>query len=109
MNSPFICDMTAMTKAQRTRHHALGKQLRISVIEFVELPNGYAARFPLQAELVLLVAEFITLERLCCPFFTFGLEVEKEGGPLWLKMTGDQGIKPFIRAEFGIELERPDA
>jgi len=103
MESPFICDIAAMTAEQRTRHHVLGKKLRLAVIEFKELPNGYAARFPLQAETVLLVAEFITLEHLCCPFFTLGLEVEKEGGPLWLKVTGSEGIKPFIRAEFGIQ------
>lgn len=109
MNSPFICDMTAMTAEQRIRYHALRKQLRLAVTEFRELPNGYAARFPLQAEMELLVAEFITLERLCCPFFTLGLEVEKENGPIWLKMTGRRGIKPFIRAEFGIQDEQRDA
>ena len=109
MESPFICDLAAMTAEQRTRYHALGRQLRPGVLEFKELPNGYAARFPLQAEMLLLVAEFITLERLCCPFFTLGLEVEKERWPLWLKITGRRGIKPFIRAEFGIQEERRDA
>ncbi|MFQ5575257.1 MAG: hypothetical protein ACE5E0_06520 [Terriglobia bacterium] len=103
MESPFICDMTAMTEEQRARHHALAKQLRPAVIEFKELPDGYAARFPLEPEMVLLVAEFITLERLCCACFTLGLEVEKERGPLWLKVTSREGIKPFIRAEFGIQ------
>jgi len=109
MESPFICDMAAMTAEQRTRHHALAKQLRPAVIEFKELPDGYAAQFPLEAEMVLLVAEFITFERLCCPCFTLGLEVEKESGPLWLKVTGREGVKPFIRAEFGIQQERRDA
>ncbi len=103
MGLPFICDMAAMTAEQRTRHHALAKQLRSAVIEFKELPEGYAARFPIEPEMVLLLAEFMILERLCCPCFTLGLEVEKERGPVWLKVTGREGIKPFIRAEFGIQ------
>ena len=102
MESPFICDMTAMTAEQRARHHALAEELRPAGVEVKELPDGYAVRFPLEPEMVMLLAEFITLEHLCCPCFTLGLEVEKEHGPLWLKVTGREGIKPFIRAEFGI-------
>jgi len=49
-----------------------------------------------------MAAEFITLERLCCPFLTLALEVERERGPLWLKLTGREGVKPFLRAELGL-------
>lgn len=38
--------------------------------------------------------------RLCCPFFDFVVELERNGGPLWLKLIGRDGIKPFIQAEF---------
>jgi len=40
-------------------------------------------------------------ERLCCPFFGFGLRIKPEGGAVWLSLTGRDGIKPFIRAEIG--------
>ena len=102
MESPFVCDMTAMSAEQRARHHAVAERLRRVSIDFKELPDGYAARFLVDSATVLLIAEFITLERLCCPCLTLGLEVEREGGPLWLKVTGSEGIKPFIRAELGI-------
>jgi len=46
-------------------------------------------------------AEFISLERLCCPFLRFSLEVEPEGGPIWLRLTGREGVKAFIREEVG--------
>jgi hypothetical protein len=46
-------------------------------------------------------AEFIANERLCCPFFGFAVEVGPEGGALWLRLTGREGIKPFIQAELG--------
>lgn len=92
-----------MNAGQRARHRALAEQLRPAVTEFEELPDGYAARFLPEPATVLLLAEFITLERLCCPCFTLALEAEREHGPLWMKITGREGAKPFIRAEFAIE------
>jgi hypothetical protein len=29
------------------------------------------------------------------------VELERNNGPLWLRLRGNDGIKPFIRAEFG--------
>ena len=49
------------------------------------------------------VAEFIELERRCCPFFRFELEVQDEGGAAWLRLTGRMGVKQFIAAELGLE------
>jgi len=40
---------------------------------------------------------------LCCPFFDIDLRVEKEGGPLWLRLTGREGVKQFIKADFSAE------
>ncbi len=102
MESPFFCDMTAMTGDQRTRHSVLAKELQCAVKQIQELPNGYVVQFPMEPSMVLLLAEFITLERLCCPFFTLALEAQRDHGPLWLRITGREGVKPFIRAEFGI-------
>jgi len=45
--------------------------------------------------------EFVANERLCCPFFGLAVEIEPEGGPLWLRLTGRDGVKPFIKAEIG--------
>jgi hypothetical protein len=94
--------MLALDAQQRERHRALAQRLRPAILEFEELLDGYAARFSPDSAMVLLLAEFVTLERLCCPFFTLAVETERDGGPLRLKVTGPAGIKPFIRAEFGI-------
>lgn len=37
-------------------------------------------------------------ERLCCPFFRFGLEIEPNSGPLWLRLTGSEGVKEILRS-----------
>src|SRR5690242_2729433 len=42
-------------------------------------------------------------ERLRCPFFAFQLEVGSDHQPLWLRITGREGVKPFMQSEFGIK------
>jgi len=44
------------------------------------------------------IAKFIENERLCCPFFNFGLEVQPNSGPLWLRLTGNDGVKEMLQA-----------
>jgi hypothetical protein len=103
MESPFLCDMTALTSDQRARHRDLAEKLRRALGEVEELPDGYAFRFAMEPSMLLQLAEFITLERLCCPCFTLILEAQRDHGPLSLKVTGREGVKAFIRAEFGID------
>src|SRR6266404_5791229 len=39
----------------------------------------------------------------CCPFFDFHIDLEGEGKLVCLRLTGEEGIKAFIRAEFKVE------
>ena len=102
MHSQFVCDMSAMDVDQRARHSTLAMRLRPAVETFDELADGYAARFAYAPDTVLALAEFVTLERRCCPFLTLAVRLEREDGPLWLDISGPTGAKPFIRAEFRI-------
>jgi hypothetical protein len=99
--SPFACRMDAIEADRRPQHIATSRHLFSAVSEIKELTNGYAFRLPDEAEVLIKVAEFISLEKLCCPFFDFTLEVEREGGRVWLQLTGREGVKPFIQAEIG--------
>jgi len=102
--SPFACDMTAIAADQREAHLATINKLFRAVESIRELPNGYSVRLPSESDVLLTAAEFIALERLCCPFFDFSLEIEREGGAVWLSLTGREGVKPFIMAEIGQHL-----
>ena len=99
--SHFACDMTAIEAAQRPGHVANIDKLFRAVEEIREIGNGYKFRLPNHSETLNTAAEFISLERLCCPFFGFDLEIEREGGAIWLSLTGREGVKPFILAEIG--------
>ena len=101
--SPIACDFTALSAEQRAHRHALAQRMHAATQEICELPDGYAFRFPAEPTLCLMVAEFMTLERLCCPFFTFALELQHQGGPMWLRLTGRDGVKQFLQAELGIK------
>ena len=103
--SPIACDMTAIAPEQRGQHMATIKRLFGLVEKAHELSDGYSFKLPNDSEVVLMAAEFISLERLCCPFFDFAIDIEREGGPFWLSLTGRQGVKPFIMAEVGDHLK----
>jgi len=102
--SPFACDMTAIAVDQRDAHLATINRLFRAVESVRELPNGYSVHLPNESDVLLTAAKFIALERLCCPFFDFSLEIEREGGAVWLNLTGRKGVKPFIMAEIGHHL-----
>ncbi len=106
IESPFACDMTVIAPHQRDQHIAAIKTLFATVTSVQELPNGYKFELPNHTEILGLAAEFICLERLCCPFFGFTLEVEPEGGKLLLSLTGREGVKPFIMEEIGEHLRK---
>lgn len=56
-------------------------------------------RLPQDSDVLLKLAEFIADERLCRPFLSFDLRVEAEGGPVWLRLIGPEGVKEFLRME----------
>jgi len=101
--SGFYCNLKALNPAERERLHQLTEKIKMARTETKELPDGYA--FRLQTEQVSIgeLAEFVSSERKCCPFFDFEIELQRDGGPLWLKLRGKEGVKEFMRHEFGMQ------
>ena len=90
--SPFACNMDSIHQSKRDVHLATTTQVFQTVKDIRELPDGYAFTLPPDEHLLLKAAEFISLERLCCPFFGFSLEIEPEGGAVHLQLTGREGL-----------------
>lgn len=63
------------------------------------MATGYEFQFDFSSSLFSSIAELAALEHLCCPFFEIQLRLEKNHGPLWLRITGDPGVKQFLQAE----------
>jgi hypothetical protein len=100
--SKFYCNIKALTPEERARHKQLGEKLNAHRKEIVETEKGYEFQFsPADVSLAEL-AEWVGAESKCCPFFDFHIDVEREGKLLCLRLTGEEGIKAFIRAEVGV-------
>jgi hypothetical protein len=98
--SPLACDRMALSDAERKRHFdELGPMLRKLKRSVRELPNGYEFEFPGDRATVQLVEEWVGQERACCPFFDIDVRLEREGGSVWMSLTGREGVKQFIEAD----------
>src|SRR5690242_17267099 len=100
--SPFACNISALTPAERVRHFGeLGPALRAVKNGQRELADGYEFRFPSDRKTSAMLLEWADQERLCCPFFDVSVRFEPEGGAMWLRLTGRKGTKEFIADDFG--------
>jgi hypothetical protein len=99
--SPFACDRAALTPQARKRHFdELSPALRARKLSIRDLRDGFEFQFPNDTTTFQLVSEWVAGERLCCPFFDIDMHVEREHGNLWLRLTGREGVKQFIRSDF---------
>jgi hypothetical protein len=103
VQSKFYCNIKALTPEERARHKQLSEKLMAEQKEIVETQRGYEFQFsPADISLAEL-AKWVAAESKCCPFFDFHIDLEREGKLACLRLTGEEGIKAFIRAEFKIE------
>jgi hypothetical protein len=104
VQSKFYCNTKALTPDERARHKQLSEKLVARRKEIFETAKGYEFQFsPAEISLAEL-AEWVRAESKCCPFFDFHIDVEREGKLLCLRLTGEEGIKAFIRAEFKVDV-----
>lgn len=96
----FACNPAALDKEQRARYAVLTKQLFAARRDVRELPDGYAVGFSANPQTIKDAAEFITYERLCCPFLNFEMVIN--GGDLSLRLKGSEGVTDFLRAELDL-------
>jgi len=98
--SKFYCNIKALDPAERARHKQLTDKLMALRRETVESEKGYEFQYSPKEISLSELAEWVVAEGKCCPFFDFHIDLEREGALLCLRLTGAEGIKPFIRAEF---------
>ena len=97
---PLICNMDVFTPDQREQHVQTTTQLFHAVQHVREVEHGYEFTFPNENVFIAQVAEFISRERMCCPFLEFSLRIFPDPEPISLSLTGPIGTQEFLRAEF---------
>jgi hypothetical protein len=100
--SKFYCNIQALTPEERLHHKQLTDKLMSAREEIVEMEKGYEFQFSPRNVTLTELADWVVKESKCCPFFDFHLDLENEGKLVCLRLTGEKGIKQFIRAEFQI-------
>lgn len=98
---PLACLPHVLDKAERQRQQELLESVHAVRVETRELPNGFAFRLPAEAQVFRDAAEWVSLERRCCPFLEFSLEWRRDD-TVWVHLTGGPGVKDFLRAELDV-------
>ena len=96
----LFCNMSALTRAERERQHALGAKLMNAVIRRDELPDGYALVLDPKKLPLTELGEWVAFEARCCPFLDFDISLQGKGEPVTLRLTGKNAdLKSFLREE----------
>jgi hypothetical protein len=97
----FACNINGIPSEKRAYYTQLVEALLHALTERRELPDGYSFRVGNKHLTTDQLVEWVNSERQRCPFFGFKILWEPENGPVWLQLTGPQGVKDFILDEFG--------
>jgi hypothetical protein len=100
--SGLTCNINGIPPQERARYGRLVEALPRAIKERLELQDGYAFQMDTTQISTGQLVEWVELERQCCPFFGFEVRWEGKNGPVWLRLTGPEGIKEFILDEFGL-------
>ena len=99
-NAALECRVDVFDGEERQRYETLRSAMKSAVRGIDELPDGYALRLPPDAAVFGRVAEWITMERRCCPFLTLGLRWAA-GDAVALELTGNAEVKAFLASVLG--------
>jgi hypothetical protein len=73
------------------RHRELLTEIRAKKLEVHQQANGCTITLPAETRLIAELAEYISLERLCCPSLRLSLTCEANNGPFVLEISGADG------------------
>ena len=96
VETPIACKLEVFTPDERARHRELGKRVIRQRRSVREVADGWAIELPADPQMCRDALDFALLERRCCPFLTFSLEIRDGEGPLWVHLTGREGVKEFL-------------
>jgi hypothetical protein len=97
---PLACNLRAFSTTERADWRKRLDQVMLAVSAVRDLSEGYSFQINPHRTSFLEVAQWIELERKCCPFFVFELELDGGSGTIQLNLRGREGVKQFIASDF---------
>jgi hypothetical protein len=98
MTQPIICALTP--DALRQRRDDLLSELAARATSRRDTADGHAFTFAASSETLQAITRVIDAERQCCRWLRFTLDVQPEGGPITLTLSGPPGAREFLSALF---------
>jgi hypothetical protein len=91
----LACNLAQFDPSELERYGRARQAVHATIRDVTELDDGYRLDLGPDAQTVLTAAEWVVLERRCCPFLNFTLEVT-DTDTVRLSVTGGDGVKAFI-------------
>lgn len=107
MSAPIACQLGVFSSEERKRYEAMRAKIDAALTRIVEVDHGYEIHLLGDDTMLALVADWIALERRCCPFFEFTVGIGGLGSSIRVALTGSQGVKRFLKSELRSRVVAP--
>ena len=107
MAAPIACQLNVFSAEESQRYQTVRKQIEAAVIRIVEIDDGYVLHLPDDDAMLAVVADWVALERRCCPFFEFNVSVGGSDSSIRVALTGSPEVKQFLELELGSHVLSP--
>jgi len=96
-DTPIACDLTVFSNSERIKHLVLAKSLLGKARQVIEHKDGFTFGFEQSPRLEMKIADWVSNEKRCCPFFSFELSRTNTPPLLSLTISGPNGAKEILR------------
>jgi len=101
-NLPLACQMDSLTESEREIRKRLLSKVVSSLLERKKISNGLLFQIRYTDNVWLAASEFVTLEKRCCPFLNFKLNLISDSSDFTLRIDGQPGTSDFLQEELGL-------
>lgn len=96
-DTPIACDLTVFSLSERIKHLAFAKSLLGKARQVIEHKDGFTFVFEQSPLLEMKIADWVSKEKRCCPFFSFELSRANTPPSLSLRISGPDEAKEILR------------
>jgi hypothetical protein len=92
----LVCRIDALKREARARHEVLLKKIAASAQRTTESDDGFVIEIDSSRMNLQEIAEWISMERRCCDFLTFALEIPSGATAVRIRISGPEGTKAVL-------------
>lgn len=94
---PIACDLGRLSPAERARLDEVAPAVFARAVGVRVQADGYALHLGApNLDLARLLADFVVLDHVCCPFLRHSIDVEPASGGVWLRLTEGPGAREAV-------------